>query len=148
MLEFHPLPPPPPPLPGSEAARHGESVSITAYPRGSKNVTEETLGTQRIEGVLAQGYRSITLMPSRSGDDALTVPHVYESWFSSEIDGLVLRKTSDPRTGQSIHQLTHIVVGEPDPALFRAPADCQIVDESGPFEIIYKRETSRMPKNG
>ena len=152
MLEFHPLPPPPPPLPGSGAARsmegHGESVSITAYPRGSKNVMEETLGTQRIEGVLAQGYRSITLMPSRSGDDALTVPYVYESWFSPEIDELVLRKTSDPRTGQSIHQLTHIVVGEPDPAFFHVPADCQIVDESGPFEIIYKRETSRIPKNG
>jgi hypothetical protein len=142
-MEFHPLPPPPPPLPGSEAARsmegHGESVSITAYPRGSKNVTEETLGTQRIEGVLAQGYRSTTLMPSRTGDDALTVPYVYESWFSPEIEELVLRKTSDPRTGQSIHQLTHIVVGEPDPAFFRVPADCQIVDESGPFEIIYKR---------
>jgi hypothetical protein len=145
LFESHPPPPPPPPppLPGSEAARsmegHGESVGITAYPRGSKNVTEENLGTQRIEGVLAQGYRSTTLMPSRTGDDALTVPYVYESWFSPEIDELVLMKTSDPRTGQSIHKLIHIVVGEPDPALFRIPADCQIVDESGPFQIIYKR---------
>ena len=57
-------------------------------------------------------------------------------------------KTRDSRIGQSIPQQTHIVVGEPDPAFFRAHADCQIVDESGPFEIIYKRETSRMPKNG
>jgi hypothetical protein len=29
-------------------------------------------------------------MPSRSSDDALTVPYVYESWFSPEIDELVL----------------------------------------------------------
>jgi hypothetical protein len=140
MIEFHPLPPPPPPLPGSEAARsmegHRESASITAYPRGSKHVSEENLGAQWIEGVLAHGYRSTTLMPSRTGDDDATVPYVYESWFSPEIDELVLRRNSDPRIGQSIHQLSHIVFGEPDPALFR---DCQIVDESDPFEIIYKR---------
>ena len=134
IIQFPPLPPLHP-LPGSEA----RSVGITAYPRGSKNVTEENLGTQRIEGVVAQGYRSTTLMPSRSTDDAATMPYVYESWVSPEIDEFVLTKTSDPRTGQSIHRLTHIVVGEPDPALFRPPADYQIIDESGPFRILYKR---------
>jgi len=35
----------------------------------------------------------------------------------------VMVKTSDPRTGTTITQLTNITRSEPDPALFQVPAD-------------------------
>lgn len=132
-----PPPPPPPPPPGSKAAERleqtQESASITFEPRTSGNTTEENLGTKRIEGVMAEGHRSITRMLTGK-DDPTRAPYTYESWYSPEIEELVLVKT-----GEDVKRLTHIVLGEPDPALFRVPADYQVVEESGPFQIIYQR---------
>jgi hypothetical protein len=33
------------------------------------------------------------------------------------------------------------VVGDPDPALFQVPADYQVVDESGPFQVKFNYAT-------
>ena len=41
----------------------------------------------------------------------------------------MLTNTSDPRTRESIVRLRNIERSEPDPALFRAPPDDQIVDD-------------------
>ena len=56
---------------------------------------------------------------------------VTESWFSPELKVVMLSKTSDPRMGESTMKLQNIDRTEPDPALFRAPADYQLVDENG-----------------
>lgn len=82
---------------------------------------------------MAEGHRSITRMLTGK-DDPTRAPYTYESWYSPEIEELVLVKT-----GEDVKRLTHIVLGEPDPALFRVPADYQVVEESGPFQIIYQR---------
>jgi hypothetical protein len=137
-----PPPPPPPPQPHSNAGpspeHTQESASITFEPRGSGNTTEESLGTQRIEGVLAEGHRNTTRMARVKGESGAAA-YVYETWFAPEIQEFVMMKTSDPRTGESIQRLTHIVLGDPDSALFRIPDNYRIVDESGPFQIVYKR---------
>lgn len=41
----------------------------------------------------------------------------------------ILVKTSNPRVGENISRLTNIQLGEPDPALFRVPADYKIQEE-------------------
>jgi hypothetical protein len=41
----------------------------------------------------------------------------------------VLQKISDPRSGETVHRFTNIVSGEPDPSLFRVPADYTIKDQ-------------------
>ena len=56
---------------------------------------------------------------------------VYESWFSSELQVLVKSVNSDPRAGDTTFQLTNIVRGMQDPALFRIPADYTISDRLG-----------------
>ena len=55
---------------------------------------------------------------------------VSESWFSPDLKMTVLSKHSDPRTGEQITRMQNINRSEPDPALFRAPADYQLVDEN------------------
>ena len=48
---------------------------------------------------------------------------VTERWYSSDLQTVVLSKRDDPRTGQTIFQLTNIQRGEPDAALFQVPSD-------------------------
>jgi len=66
------------------------------------------------------------------------IVRVMESWLSPELKITVLSKSSDPRMGENTMRLQGIDRSEPDPALFRAPADYQIVDETGDqVEIKY-----------
>jgi hypothetical protein len=60
---------------------------------------------------------------------------VMESWFSPDLRITVLTKNSDPRMGESVMQLRNIDRSEPDPGLFRVPADYQVVDDNGEAEI-------------
>ncbi len=55
---------------------------------------------------------------------------VTESWLSPDLKVTVLSKNSDPRMGEFAMRLQNIDHTEPDPALFRVPADYQIVDEN------------------
>ena len=56
---------------------------------------------------------------------------VMEYWTSPDLKLTVVSKNSDLRMGDSTMRLQNINRSEPDPALFRVPADYQIVDENG-----------------
>lgn len=94
-------------------------------------VTTESLGTQTIEGVSVEGTRMTTTVAVGEIGNDRPIVSVRESWFSPDLKVVVLSKTSDPRMGESTMKLRNIDRTEPDPALFRAPADYQLVDESG-----------------
>jgi hypothetical protein len=47
---------------------------------------------------------------------------VNERWESSELHVTVLSKRTDPMMGDRVERLTNVRRGEPDPALFQAPA--------------------------
>jgi hypothetical protein len=87
-------------------------------------MTAEPLASQTIEGILVDGKRITTTFPAgfQGSDGPITV--VEERWTSKELGGVViLLKRSDPRNGETTEQLTDIDRSEPDPALFRIPAD-------------------------
>jgi hypothetical protein len=83
----------------------------------------ENLETQVIEGVLADGTRITTTYPAGFQGSDGPIVMVEERWSSKELGTVVLFKRSDPRFGDSVEQLTNINRSEPDPALFRVPAD-------------------------
>lgn len=91
----------------------------------------ESLGTQVIEGVQVEGKKTTTTFPVGSMGNDRPLVRVMESWHSPELNIAVVWKTSDPRMGESTMRLQNIDRTEPDPALFRVPADYQVVDESG-----------------
>ena len=102
-------------------------------------VSRESLGSQAIEGVNAEGTRTTRTIPvGMMGNDRPLV-NVMESWFSPELGITVLTKNSDPRMGESVMQLRNIDRSEPDPALFRVPPDYQLVDDNGDAEIKIAR---------
>jgi len=55
---------------------------------------------------------------------------VNEQWYSPELQVFVLTKQSDPRVGETIYRLTNINRSEPNHALFEAPSDYTVRDQS------------------
>ena len=85
--------------------------------------TSEDLGTQSIEGVLADGVRSTTVYPEGLMGNDKPIQTVSERWVSKELGLTLLEKDSDPRFGETITRVTRLDRAEPDPTLFRIPAD-------------------------
>ena len=95
----------------------------------------EDLGSQMIEGVLANGVRTTRTIPAGQIGNEKPLNIVTEVWTSSEMKTVVYSKRTDPRLGEQVFRLTNIVRAEPDPALFTVPTDYKIVD--GPKPILY-----------
>jgi hypothetical protein len=101
-------------------------------PQGPRpEISNERLGTQTIEGVLAEGTRMTTTYPVGFLGNDRPVTTVTETWTSREIGMAILTRTSDPRSGESTTKLMHISRAEPDPSLFQPPAGYQVLDQSG-----------------
>lgn len=86
------------------------------------NVQSEDLGTQTINGAIAQGTRVTHTIPAGAIGNALPIQSVRETWVSADLKVPVLVKITDPRFGTRTTQLTQINRGEPDAALFQVPA--------------------------
>jgi len=92
-------------------------------PANNPNVRTENLGVQYLNGVAATGTRVTRTIPAGAEGNTLPMQIVHETWYSEDLRVPVLIKTSDPRYGSSVTELTNIARTEPDPALFQAPAD-------------------------
>lgn len=93
------------------------------------NTQTESLGTQAVEGVSATGTRTTTTIPAGAIGNEQPIKIVSESWYSDELQTIVLTRRSDPRFGETTYKLTNIVRAEPAPALFEVPAGYTITDE-------------------
>jgi hypothetical protein len=110
-----PPPPPAPPMPG---------VRRRTGPGGAREHTNrEDLGQRTVEGVVASGTRTTTVIPAGAIGNEHPIRVVSEEWFSPELQVLVLTKHSDPRSGDTTYTLSGIIRGEPDRSLFEVPAD-------------------------
>jgi hypothetical protein len=89
-------------------------------------VTKEDLGQQNVEGVMATGTRTTTVIPAGEIGNAQEIRVVSEQWFSEELQALVLTRHSDPRSGENVYRLRNILRAEPDPTLFSVPTDYTI----------------------
>jgi len=96
----------------------------------------EDLGSQTIEGVLANGMRTTRTIPAGQIGNEKPLSIVTEVWTSPELKTIVYSKRSDPRMGEQVFRLTNIVRAEPDPSLFTVPANFKIVE--GPKPILYQ----------
>lgn len=129
-----------PPLPPESAHTEANPPRRVPRPAGGPNAVRSTepLGQDTIEGVPFEGRRTVTTYPagSRLGNDG-PVSVTTEEWAAPGSSMPPFRKTSDPRSGDEVAASYDIDRGEPDPGLFLIPADYRIVDEAGPFAIIF-----------
>jgi hypothetical protein len=100
--------------------------------RNSAAAKTEDLGTQVVQGLSAQGKRITRTIPAGREGNEKEIDIVTETWYSPDLQVVVMSKTSDPRFGDSVYQLNAITRAEPDPALFAVPSD-YTVKEGRPF---------------
>lgn len=90
---------------------------------GGKDAKKESLGTQMIEGVQAEGTRTtITIAAGEIGNEQ-PINIVSERWYSPDLKLVVMSKQSDPRFGETTYKLTNINRSEPSRSLFEVPSD-------------------------
>lgn len=138
-LSFPSAPPPPPPGTTVTSQRLAVQAATPAMPpflpdsqAKRPEFSRESLGTQTIEGVLAEGSRTTVTYPIGAVGNDRPITSVSETWTSPELKTVVLSKNSDPRNGDSTTRLTNILRVEPDPSLFQIPSDYEIVDPQTP----------------
>jgi len=99
--------------------------------------TVEKLDGQTIEGIDVQGMRVTSVYPVDYDGNDRPITRVYESWFSPELQLVLLDTDNDPRSGETTRKLTNISRSEPDPSLFAPPGDYTVVEEKGDFTITW-----------
>ena len=129
--------------PGSRMPRNASGTSRPADP----NVKTEDLGTQTINGVVATGTRITRTIPAGAIGNAQPLVTVHERWVSTDLKVPVMIKTTDPRSGTSVTELTNINRAEPDPSLFTVPSD-YTVTQGGPGPRPGAAGSGRMPRGG
>jgi hypothetical protein len=92
----------------------------------------ESLGTQTIEGVTAEGTRATLTIPAGEIGNTLPIEIVDETWHSPELQINVMTKHRDPRSGETTYRLTNLSRSEPDRSLFEVPADYTVRDGKMP----------------
>jgi hypothetical protein len=90
------------------------------------NVKTESLGTQMVEGVQAQGTRTTRTIPAGEIGNEQPIQIVNETWYSQDLQMVVMRKSSDPRRGETVTQLTNVSRGEQSSMLFQLPVDYKV----------------------
>jgi len=113
----------------------GEPPAGRSFDRGpgrsrgdSANVVTNDLGTQNIGGVSAQGKSVTHTIPAQAVGNAQPIVSTNETWYSPDLQILVLAKRNDPRMGQSTYSLTNIQRTEPPATLFQVPSDYTVKD--------------------
>ncbi len=83
----------------------------------------ESLGTQMVNGVSAQGTRkTYTIAAGQMGNEK-AIQIVSERWYSPDLQMAVKSTRTDPRFGTTTFSLTNIQKAEPAASLFTVPAD-------------------------
>jgi hypothetical protein len=100
--------------------------------RSGENLKTESLGRQMVEGVQADGTRTTLTIPAGAVGNELPIQVVSETWYSPELQTAILRKRSDPRSGESVTRYTNITRAEPSRVLFAPPADFKITESHRP----------------
>lgn len=95
-------------------------------------IKTEDLGVQVMEGLSVQGKRITRTIPAGQAGNDRALETVTETWYSPELQTMVMSKTTDPRSGQTLYKLTNVSRAEPDPALFQVPADYRVTQGGEP----------------
>jgi len=102
------------------------------------DVKTESLGKRMMEGVQAEGTRSTFTIPAGAIGNEQPIVSVSERWYSAELQTVILSKRNDPRTGETVYQLTNIRRGEQPLDLFDVPSDYTVRDNKLEKEMMFR----------
>jgi len=93
---------------------------------------KEDLGTQSINGILAEGTRYTRTIPAGQIGNDKPITSVTERWYSPDLQILVKSTRNDPLFGTSTYTVTSIQRQEPAASLFTVPAGYTVTQGHGP----------------
>lgn len=105
----------------AEGVANGVRVQ-TGGVEAAKNSRTESLGKQNIDGLAAEGTRTVTTIEAGAIGNERPIEIVSERWYSPELQTVVMSKHSDPRSGETTYKLTNVRREEPAKSLFEVPA--------------------------
>lgn len=126
-----PVPPPP-----------GAGPTMMRY--DSRNAKTENLGRQVMEGVPVEGTRTTDTIPAGEIGNDRPIVSTTERWYSADLQMVIHTKTIDPQFGETSYRVSQLRRAEPDPSLFRVPADFRIQD-AGPSQMMRFRSPAPPP---
>lgn len=91
--------------------------------------TTESLGDKEIEGVTAEGKRTIVKIPVGVIGNDRELQLVTERWYSPKLNAVILIERLDPRFGRSVYRLTGIQRNDPSSNLFSVPGKYKILTD-------------------
>jgi hypothetical protein len=100
-----------------------------------EEVKTESLGTQVMEGVSAEGKRVMHTIPAGKIGNTQPIEITSEVWTSPDLQVVVMSKHSDPRFGETTYQLTGIQRAEPDHSLFEIPPGYTVKNMPAPMGL-------------
>ena len=108
------------------------------------SVKKESLGTQVINGLSAEGTRFTRTIAAGEIGNVKPITVVSERWYSADLQIEVKTTHSDPRFGETTYTVTSVQRQEPAAALFTVPAD-YTVKEGGPLMKMRKFQGEAPP---
>jgi hypothetical protein len=78
------------------------------------------------------GTRATYTIPAGEIGNTLPIEVVEETWYSPELQLMVLTKSRDPRSGETTYRMTNLNRSEPDHSLFEIPADYTVTQPPPP----------------
>lgn len=103
---------------------------------------KESLGTQTMNGILAEGTRTTRTIPVGQIGNEKALQIVVERWYSPELQIVLKTTRNDPRFGTTNYTVTNIQRTEPAATMFTVPADFT-VQAGGPRRGGPPTETPR-----
>lgn len=93
---------------------------------GPRDAKTESLGAKTIEGVRVEGKRVTSQIPAGRLGNERAIEVVTETWFSPELQIVVLSRHLDPVAGEHVFKLVNIRRAEPAADLFTIPASYKV----------------------
>jgi hypothetical protein len=131
-------------VPTAGVAVHGFAYSHSTGAVRAQDLKTESLGRRSVEGVPADGTRTVFSIPAGQIGNDRPIEIVSERWVSPELQTLVMSRHSDPRTGENVYRLANISRSEPPRSLFEVPVDFKI--EEGKADVFRMRVPPPPPK--
>ena len=107
------------------AARDRKTPEIVPF---AGTVHTITLEPQTLEGIRAEGSKTVLTIPADAMGNVLPLQILSERWYSPDLGIVLLTRRFDPRFGETVYRLTNIDRSEPSPDLFIVPADFKVRD--------------------
>jgi hypothetical protein len=109
----------------SGAAGAGKTMPRVATPGSGANapqVVRTTLAPQAVNGLLSTGAHHVETIAAGQIGNERPIQIQRTVWVSNDLKVPVQIKSSDPRFGTTVMDLTNVVQSEPSPSLFMVPA--------------------------